>query len=209
MQPFWTGRFRTWGYFIFMSENGQQRLAVRAMMRQNSRSTDMTFSSYFYKTMPSPVGLLTLVANDHGLAAVLWENDDPKRVRLSPMDEDSKHPVLLEAERQLQDYFAGKRKTFSLKLDFTGTEFQQKVWAALLTIPFGETRSYAQIAEHIGNPNAVRAVGAANGKNPISIIAPCHRVIGSNGKLTGFAGGMQAKAFLLKLEAKELTLHGE
>ena len=159
--------------------------------------------------MPSPVGLLTLVANDHGLAAVLWENDDPKRVRLSPVDEDSKHPVLLEAERQLQDYFAGKRKTFSLKLDFTGTEFQQKVWAALLTIPFGETRSYAQIAEHIGNPNAVRAVGAANGKNPISIIAPCHRVIGSNGKLTGFAGGMQAKAFLLKLEAKELTLHGE
>jgi methylated-DNA-[protein]-cysteine S-methyltransferase len=192
-----------------MSENGQQRLAVRAMMRQNSRSTDMTSSSYFYKTMPSPVGLLTLVANDHGLAAVLWENDDPKRVRLSPVDEDSKHPVLLEAERQLQDYFAGKRKTFSLKLDFTGTEFQQKVWAALLTIPFGETRSYAQIAEHIGNPNAVRAVGAANGKNPISIIAPCHRVIGSNGKLTGFAGGMQAKAFLLKLEAKELTLHGE
>jgi len=192
-----------------MSENGQQRLAVRAMMRQNSRSTDMTFSSYFYKTMPSPVGLLTLVANDHGLAAVLWENDDPKRVRLSPMDEDSKHPVLLEAERQLQDYFAGKRKTFSLKLDFTGTEFQKKVWAALLTIPFGETRSYAQIAEQIGNPNAVRAVGAANGKNPISIIAPCHRVIGSNGKLTGFAGGMEAKAFLLKLEAKELTLHGE
>jgi len=178
-------------------------------MRQNSRSTDMTFSSYFYKTMPSPVGLLTLVANDHGLAAVLWENDDPKRVRLSPMDEDSKHPVLLEAERQLQDYFAGKRKTFSLKLDFTGTEFQKKVWAALLTIPFGETRSYAQIAEQIGNPNAVRAVGAANGKNPISIIAPCHRVIGSNGKLTGFAGGMEAKAFLLKLEAKELTLHGE
>lgn len=178
-------------------------------MRQNSRSTDMTSSSYFYKTMPSPVGLLTLVANDHGLAAVLWANDDPKRVRLSPMDEDSKHPVLLEAERQLQDYFAGKRKTFSLKLDFTGTEFQQKVWAALLTIPFGETRSYAQIAEQIGNPNAVRAVGAANGKNPISIIAPCHRVIGSNGKLTGFAGGMEAKAFLLKLEAKELTLHGE
>ena len=209
MQPFWTGRFRTWGYFIFMSENGQQRLAVRAILRQNSRSTDMTFSSYFYKTMPSPVGLLTLVANDHGLAAVLWENDDPKRVRLSPMDEDSKHPVLLEAERQLQDYFAGKRKTFSLKLDFTGTEFQKKVWAALLTIPFGETRSYAQIAEQIGNPNAVRAVGAANGKNPISIIAPCHRVIGSNGKLTGFAGGMEAKAFLLKLEAKELTLHGE
>ena len=169
----------------------------------------MTSSSYFYKTMPSPVGLLTLVANDHGLAAVLWENDDPQRVRLSPLHEETNHPVLLEAERQLQDYFTGKRETFSLKLDFTGTEFQRKVWAALLTIPFGETRSYAQIAEQIGNPNAVRAVGAANGKNHISIIAPCHRVIGSNGKLTGFAGGMEAKAFLLKLESKEVSLHGE
>ncbi|WP_397384306.1 methylated-DNA--[protein]-cysteine S-methyltransferase [Prosthecobacter sp.] len=166
----------------------------------------MTSHSYFYKTMPSPVGLLTLVANDHGLAAVLWENDDPKRVRLSPLHEDTKHPVLVEAERQLQDYFAGKRQKFEVKLNFNGTEFQQKVWATLLTIPFGETRSYAQIAEQIGNPNAVRAVGAANGKNPISIIAPCHRVIGSNGKLTGFAGGMEAKAFLLKLETKDFVL---
>ncbi|OYW77159.1 MAG: hypothetical protein B7Z37_05685 [Verrucomicrobia bacterium 12-59-8] len=167
----------------------------------------MPSPSYYFKTMPTPVGLLTLVANEHGLAAVLWENDDPKRVRLSPLQEDSKHPVLLEAERQLQDYFEGKREMFSLKLDFIGgTEFQQKVWAALLTIPFGETRSYAQIAEQIGNPNAVRAVGTANGKNPISIIAPCHRVIGSNGKLTGFAGGMEAKAYLLKLESKDPTL---
>ena len=174
-------------------------------MRQNSTITDMTSSSYYYKTMASPVGLLTLVANDHGLAAVLWENDDPKRVRLSLLHEDSTHPVLLEAERQLQEYFAGKRETFSLELEFTGTDFQKKVWEALLTIPFGETRSYAQIAEQIGNPNAVRAVGAANGKNPISIIAPCHRVIGSNGKLTGFAGGMEAKAFLLKLEAKDFV----
>lgn len=192
-----------------MSENGQQPLPERAMLGPNTPRTVMTSSSYFYKTMPSPVGLLTLVANDHGLAAVLWENDDPKRVRLGPLHEDSKHPVLLEAERQLQDYFKGKRETFSLKLDFSGTEFQQKVWAALLTIPFGQTRSYAQIAEQIGNPNAVRAVGAANGRNPISIIAPCHRVIGSNGKLTGFAGGMEAKTFLLKLESKKLILHGE
>jgi methylated-DNA-[protein]-cysteine S-methyltransferase len=206
MQPFRTGRFRTWGYFIFMSENGQQLLPERAMICPNENRTDMTSHSNFYKTMPSPVGLLTLVANDRGLAAVLWENDDPKRVRLSPLHEDTKHPVLLEAEHQLQDYFAGKRQTFSLKLDFKGTEFQRQVWQALLTIPFGETRSYAQIAEQIGNPNAVRAVGAANGKNPISIIAPCHRVIGSNGKLTGFAGGMEAKAFLLKLESKDFVL---
>ena len=175
-------------------------------MLQNSTRTEMTCSSYFFKTMPSPVGLLTLVANDLGLAAVLWENDDPKRVRLSPLQEDFKHPVLLEAERQLRDYFEGKRESFSLKLEFTGTNFQKKVWKALLTIPFGETRSYAQIAQQIGTPTAVRAVGAANGKNPISIIAPCHRVIGSNGKLTGFAGGMEAKAFLLKLEGKYFVL---
>jgi methylated-DNA-[protein]-cysteine S-methyltransferase len=108
--------------------------------------------------------------------------------------------MLLEAERQLNDYFSGKRKSFTLKLDFKGTEFQKKVWEALLTIPFGETRSYGQIAKQIKKPAAVRAVGAANGKNPISIIAPCHRVIGSRGKLTGFAGGLEAKAFLLSLE---------
>lgn len=179
------------------------------MICSNENRTDMTSRCYFYKTMPSPVGLLTLVASEQGLAAVLWENDDPKRVRLSPLHEDSRHPVLLEAERQLTNYFAGKREKFELKLDFTGTEFQRQVWQALLTIPFGETRSYAQIAEQIGNPGAVRAVGAANGKNPISIIAPCHRVIGSNGKLTGFAGGMEAKAFLLKLESKNLMLQGE
>lgn len=156
--------------------------------------------------MPSPVGKLTLVANDRGLVAVLWEDDDPKRVRLGPLQEDADHPVLMEAERQLRDYFDGRLEKFSLELDFAGTEFQKQVWAALLTIPFGETRSYAQIAEQIGNPGAVRAVGAANGRNPISIIAPCHRVIGSNGKLTGFAGGMDAKAYLLKLEGGELAL---
>lgn len=158
--------------------------------------------TYFYKEMKSPIGLLKLVANKERLAAILWENDDPKRVRLNPLEENRNHPTLLETERQLNDYFAGKLARFSAKLDFTGTAFQKKVWSALLTIPFGETRSYAQIARQIGRPTAVRAVGAANGKNPISIIAPCHRVIGSNGKLTGFAGGMRTKAFLLKLESK-------
>lgn len=159
--------------------------------------------TYAYKTMKSPVGELKLVASDKGLAAILWENDKPRRVRLDPGLEDKNHPVLLEAERQLNDYFSGKRKSFSVKLDFRGTEFQKKVWAALLTIPFGETRSYGQIAKQIKNPKAVRAVGAANGKNPISIIAPCHRVIGSTGKLTGFAGGLEAKACLLALEGRK------
>ncbi len=159
--------------------------------------------TYFYKTMKSPVGKLKLVATDKGLSAILWENDDPKRVRLGALEENKNHPVLVETERQLNDYFAGNLEKFSLKLDFVGTEFQKKVWQALLTIPFGETRSYAQIAKQIGKPKAVRAVGAANGKNPISIIAPCHRVIGSNGKLTGFAGGLEAKAYLLGIEAKD------
>jgi methylated-DNA-[protein]-cysteine S-methyltransferase len=159
--------------------------------------------STFYKTMYSPVGLLTLVATDDALAAVLWENDPPERVRLGAMEENADHPLLLEAERQLKAYFAGKLERFSLPLAFNGTGFQNKVWAALTTIPFGETRSYAEIARQIGHPAAVRAVGAANGKNPISIVAPCHRVIGSNGKLTGFAGGLEAKALLLRMEAKE------
>jgi methylated-DNA-[protein]-cysteine S-methyltransferase len=158
-------------------------------------------TTYSYKTMKSPVGRLKLVASERGLAAILWENDDPKRVRLAPLVEDKNHPVLLEAEHQLTDYFAGKLKKFSLKFDFTGTKFQKKVWRALAAIPFGETRSYGEIAKRIGRPKAVRAVGAANGSNPISIMVPCHRVIGSNGKLTGFAGGLETKAFLLKTES--------
>lgn len=157
--------------------------------------------SYVYKTMASPVGTLKLVATDAGLAAILWEDDDPNRVRLGPMSEDPRHPVLLQAEGQLGDYFAGRLKQFTVMLDFKGTAFQKKVWRALLTIPFGETRSYGEIARQIGSPRAVRAVGAANGKNPISIIAPCHRVIGANGKLTGFAAGLEVKAQLLRIES--------
>jgi len=158
---------------------------------------------YTFITLPSPVGELKLVANGSRLAAILWENDKPERVRLGPMHEARDHPMLVRAVQQLQEYFAGTRNRFELELDFAGTEFQQKVWRALLTIPFGETRSYSQIAEQIGNPSAVRAVGAANGKNPISIVAPCHRVIGASGKLTGFAGGLEAKERLLTLEGCE------
>jgi methylated-DNA-[protein]-cysteine S-methyltransferase len=160
---------------------------------------DMTYS---YKLIPSPVGELKLVASDKGLAAILWENDVPDRVRLGAMAEDAAHPVLVEAAKQIGEYFAGTRTAFDVPLDFRGTEFQKSVWAALLTIPFGETRSYGEIARAVGRPTAFRAVGAANGKNPISIIAPCHRVIGTNGTLTGFAGGLEAKALLLVLEGR-------
>jgi len=153
-----------------------------------------------FKIINSPVGCLTLVAREEKLAAVLWEDDHPTRVKLGTLEEDQTSAILCETERQLAEYFDGKRVKFELELDFAGTDFQQKVWQALLTIPFGETRSYSDIAHQIGNPKAVRAVGAANGRNPISIIAPCHRVIGMNGSLTGFAGGLEAKQLLLKLE---------
>jgi len=155
---------------------------------------------YVYKFMDSPVGRLTLVGSDDGLAAVLWENDRPARVRLTIDGEDDHHPILVEAERQLREYFEGRRTSFAMRLDPAGTAFQQKVWQALLTIPFGETRSYAEIARQVGKPSAVRAVGAANGRNPLSIVAPCHRVIGSNGALTGFAGGLETKKYLLSME---------
>jgi methylated-DNA-[protein]-cysteine S-methyltransferase len=159
-----------------------------------------TTMSLFYKMMESPVGKLKLVASDKGLAAILWENDSPRRVRLGEVVEEERHPVLIETERQLGEYFAGKRRDFSIALDVRGTRFQKDVWEALLAIPFGETRSYGELAKQLGNPRATRAVGAANGRNPLSIIVPCHRVVGSSGKLTGFAGGLDAKAHLLGLE---------
>ena len=159
--------------------------------------------THFYKTTKTPVGNLKLVASNQGLAAILWENDNPKRVSFAKLEENKTHPILLKCEKQLQEYFAGKRKSFDIDLDFTGTDFQKKVWQALLTIPFGETRSYRQIAIQIGNPKASRPVGAASGKNSIAIIAPCHRVIGSSGKLTGFAGGLEVKASLLELEKND------
>lgn len=161
---------------------------------------------YATRKMPSPVGELTLVASDTGLAAILWEDDEPARVPLGEPIEHADHPVLLETERQLTDYFAGRRIRFDLPLAFTGTDFQKAVWAELLVIPFGETRSYGEIARRLGRPGASRAVGAANGRNPISIVAPCHRVIGASGALTGFAGGIAAKRYLLAHEGHALLV---
>jgi methylated-DNA-[protein]-cysteine S-methyltransferase len=153
-----------------------------------------------YKIIESPIGKLKLVAGEKGLVAILWERDSPRRVRLGDLAENVEHPVLVETEWQLGEYFAGKRKEFSIALDMRGTKFQRDVWQALREIPFGETRSYGQLARQLANPRATRAVGAANGRNPVSIIVPCHRVVGSTGKLTGFAGGLDAKSYLLRLE---------
>ena len=153
-----------------------------------------------YIFVQSPVGQLKLIAHEKALVAVLWETDHPNRVLLGEMQQDESHPILKTTHAQLKEYFEGKRLTFDLPLEFYGTDFQKRVWNQLLQIPYGETRSYLDIANAIGQPKAVRAVGAANGKNPISIIAPCHRVIGKNGKLVGFAGGIESKAYLLELE---------
>lgn len=157
-----------------------------------------------YMYMDSPVGVLKLVAHDQALVAVMWDNEDHKRVRLAELIEDRQHPMLHKVKQQLEEYFAGQRQQFDLPLDFQGTAFQQRVWQALLSIPYGETRSYKEIAVQLGNEKAVRAVGAANGKNPISIIAPCHRVIGSSGALVGFAGGLDKKQILLSLEQSQI-----
>lgn len=155
----------------------------------------------YFTELDSPVGRLKLVAHDAALVAVLWENEKPKRVRLATLIQQDQHPILQKTLQQLHEYFNGTRQQFELPLDFEGTAFQKSVWQALLTIPFGETRSYKDIAIQIGNVKAVRAVGAANGKNPISIITPCHRVVGANGTLVGFAGGLSNKERLLKLES--------
>jgi methylated-DNA-[protein]-cysteine S-methyltransferase len=156
------------------------------------------------KFIDSPVGRLKLVASRDGLVAILWGRDKPSQadVELGEMQRDDGDRVLMETERQLNEYFAGERREFSLRLDMRGTSFQKDVWEALLGIPYGETRSYGQIAKQIGRPSASRAVGAANGANPIPIVVPCHRVIGSTGKLTGFGGGLDVKEKLLGIESQ-------
>jgi methylated-DNA-[protein]-cysteine S-methyltransferase len=156
----------------------------------------------FYKEMESPVGKLKLVAKSEALVAILWDQERPNRMKLDTMNLDPRHPILLETERQLSEYFAGQRTRFDLPLQPHGTEFQKKVWQALREIPFGETKSYLDLARAVGSPEASRAVGAANAKNPLSIVVPCHRVVGADGTLTGFAGGLEAKAALLALEAR-------
>jgi methylated-DNA-[protein]-cysteine S-methyltransferase len=153
---------------------------------------------YYSAKYDSPVGLLTLISTETALAAILWANDHPDRVKLpGSRPVESEHDILKMTIQQLSEYFGRERKAFDLPLVLHGTDFQQQVWKALLQIPFGQIMSYGQLAKHLGNPDASRAVGAANGKNPISIVVPCHRVVASNGNLTGFAGGVEVKRQLL------------
>ena len=148
----------------------------------------------------SPLGGITMAATDAGLAGVWFDQQRhwPDTTGWIAKDD---HPALLEAGAQLRDYFAGRRESFDMKLDLShGTAFQQSVWQQLLAIPTGATTSYGALSINVGNPAAVRAVGAAVGRNPISVIVPCHRVLGSDGSLTGYAGGLERKTALLQLE---------
>ena len=155
----------------------------------------------FTTTVESPAGPLRLFASDQGLRAVLWPQNDLEDLKFaSEPIEQSDHPVLIEAVRQLDEYFAGRRRVFDVPLEPVGTAFQLQAWAGLREIPYGATRTYGEQAAAMGRPAASRAVGAANGRNPLSIFVPCHRVIGANGSLTGFAGGLEIKRFLLELE---------
>ena len=153
-------------------------------------------------TMASPVGELTLVASPRGLRAVLWPNELDASTRLTAADDGdpAAAAVLRETIRQLGEYFAGDRHEFDIPLDPVGTEFQQSAWMQLRLIPYGNTISYGEQARRLGDVRKSRAVGAANGRNPISIIVPCHRVIGANGSLTGFASGIENKSWLLRHE---------
>jgi methylated-DNA-[protein]-cysteine S-methyltransferase len=154
----------------------------------------------FTTTLKSPVGALRLFATPGALTAIYLENH--KRAPTLTASETDTHPVLLAACRQLEEYFAGERTSFELPLDPAGTPFQHAVWAALREIPLGDTWSYASLARHIGREGASRAVGSANARNPLSLVVPCHRVVGSNGTLTGYAGGVPTKQWLLEHERR-------
>ncbi len=168
----------------------------------STASDDPTISA----VVDTPIGPMTLVASADGLRAVLWNDDDPLRVRVGPSADandpghDAAAAVLEQATAELEEYFAGTRTAFDVALDPVGTDFQQQAWMALRTIPYGETISYGEQADRLGDRRKARAVGAANGRNPLSIIVPCHRVVGSTGALTGFAGGLETKAWLLDHE---------
>jgi methylated-DNA-[protein]-cysteine S-methyltransferase len=159
---------------------------------------------YYTKKFKTVVGELTLIGSQNGLYSILWENEDSKRVRLpKDLEVNDNYPLFQQLEMELNEYFSGKITDFTIPLDLSyGTDFQRSAWKALTEIPFGEIRTYAQQAVVLKNPKAVRAVGSANGKNPLSIVVPCHRVISINGKLGGFAGGLEVKQFLIDLEEK-------
>jgi methylated-DNA-[protein]-cysteine S-methyltransferase len=169
----------------------------------------MTDSPLYRGCIDSPVGPLELLATDSALCALLFGDEPADRVRAGSAHgvvvNDESHPIVKTAIAQLGEYFAGVRRAFDLPLEPRGTAFQQQAWSALRTIPFGATVSYGEQARQLGDARKARAVGAANGKNPISIIVPCHRVIGADGSMTGFAAGVELKTWLLDHERQVLA----
>lgn len=156
------------------------------------------FSANFaYDEADSPMGKLIIAASENSLYAIFWKD---RGMPANGFFRSSANPIIVNAKKQLVEYFAGKRRSFDLPIAPVGTEFQLQAWDQLVKIPYGATISYQSLAEQMGNPKAMRAVGMANGKNPIPIVIPCHRVIGKNGSLTGFSGGLDKKAYLLELE---------
>ena len=160
----------------------------------------MTTSPLQQTRIASPVGELRLVATATALVAVLWPEEREGRVRFEVDPIEGTNAVLVQTAAQLDEYFAGRRRTFDIPLELRGTDFQQEVWTALADIPFAETSTYSKQAAAVGRPRATRAVGSANGRNPLSIVLPCHRIVGADGKLTGFAGGLDTKRWLLDHE---------
>lgn len=159
-----------------------------------------------FTVIDSPVGPLRLVARSDALHALYMQSQRHAPLDTDAWQRDDSHPLLRETAAQLDAYFEGRLRTFELPLAPTGTEFQLQVWQGLREIPYNVTISYGELARRVGNPKAVRAVGLANGRNPISIIVPCHRVVGANGSLTGYGGGLDRKRFLLDLEAGTVPL---
>lgn len=159
-------------------------------------------SSMQYRIVDSPIGPLTLAGRDEKLSHLRMVEQTYEPSRDGWVSDESAFPDVV---AQLAEYFAGDRMQFELDLDLHGTAFQRRVWTALMTIPYGQTRSYGEIARQIGSPSAFRAVGLANGRNPIAVIVPCHRVIGSNGTLTGYGGGLARKQTLLELETGKMA----
>ena len=163
-------------------------------------------TEYFRSTVKAPFGTLTVVASERGVRYCMFDNEShPKQLDGLNITDDASHPSLTKAVQQVEEYLAGVRLKFDLPLDLHGTEFQQQAWRSLAQVPYGKTWSYAQQAAWIGRPAATRAIGAANGRNPVAVILPCHRIIGANGALTGFGGGLPVKQWLLEHERRVLS----
>jgi methylated-DNA-[protein]-cysteine S-methyltransferase len=173
---------------------------MRAKKINNRQTEAIEEKIWNYSIIKSPIGDLLLVADHSALTGVYFVGCDHIPAASKQWKLNAKHPVLQQTAKQLQEYFAGKREDFFLPLRLSGTEFQEKIWRQIALIPFGETVSYTDLAKGAGAPSAIRAAGTTTGRNPISIIIPCHRVVGKNGAMCGFAGGLEKKERLLKLE---------